>query len=169
MISPMRLENFELEELIVRTKEPGPGTEGQVAFSLDTRHTRHDSQPEFTLRVALSLSFDKATPASFEEVSAIFAGTFAFPPNMSDEVIRKFYPVVAMANLLGILRGSLLQTTSMFKGGPFELPLLNLNELTLMNEEAEKTLFPATKTKSSSSSAEPARTKKQITARSKKA
>lgn len=168
MLSPMRLERFELEELVIRAKEPGSAPEDKVDFSLSTRHGRNPAGNQFKMGATLRLKFHEESPTRFSELELTFGGTFTFPPDMPDEIIRHFYPVVAMANLLGMLRGSLAQTTSMFKGGPFQLPLLNLNEITLMNEEAENTLFPASITEASTDSAAPGRTKKQVTAKLKK-
>jgi hypothetical protein len=167
MLSPMRLERFEMEELVIRAKQPGSALEDKVDFSLSTRHGRSATGNQFRLGATLRLKFHEDSPRGFSNLEVAFAGTFTFPPDMSDEMIRHFYPVVAMANLLGMLRGSLAQTTSMFKGGPFQLPLLNLNEITLMNEEAERLLFPAPKSEVIAG-AVPARPKKQIAARLKK-
>lgn len=142
MLSPMRLECFELKALVIRAKEPGPAGEDKVEFSLKTRHSRDAAENKFRLEAELKLQFQDESPARFSELAVSFAGTFSFPPDMPDKTIRRFYPVVAMANLLGMLRGSLAQTTGMFEGGPFYLPLLNLTQFKLLDEKGERRLFP---------------------------
>ena len=141
MLSPMRLERFELRELAIRTKQPGPAREDKVEFSLLTRHGRIAGENKFRLEAKLIVKFLENSPTKFSEVEVLFAGTFSFPPDMPDESIRCLYPVVAMANLLGMVRGLLVQTTGMFDGGPFYLPLLNLTEFKLLDEEGERRLF----------------------------
>jgi len=162
MISPMRLEGFELEELVVRTKQPG-NAEDRADFSLSTRHGRSASGNKFKLHADLRVAFHENTRSSFAELIVSFNGTFVFPKKMPDEAIRRFYPLLAMANLLGVVRGALMQNTALFKGGPFILPLLNLNDFTLMNEEGEKILFPERSIASTSVSAPKKAARKAVT------
>lgn len=162
MPTPLQLERVVVSELVVKCTTPEEAikhVDNEIRIS-----AKHKRGPEnrFLMMVKLNVSVPHEVCKENIEMGVNFNGLFKFEPGMTDTDIRKFYPTVALANLMGTVRGIILQSTALFKDGPFLIPLMNLTELNILPPDAESLLFP---TLNADNSVEPAKAPKKVAAK----
>jgi hypothetical protein len=139
LISLMRLKSTRLKKIFIATRE-GEFSDisdyaGKAKVSLNMHANEDFETMNFFLAMGLVLDWSAVEESPFKKISIDIEGVFTFPENTEMEVIPKYFPLLGVANLLGISRGILTNSTAMCDGGPYILPLFNVHELM---KEAEK-------------------------------
>jgi len=141
----LQLEAVELTTLRVETREGEAGADGEapaakgaaearLTVSFDVR--KHVKELRFMVPLTVDVNWAKDASAGYRRIQVGLKGIFSLPDGTPDEVVAKYVPVLCVANLLGIARGIVAQTTGLCGEAPLLLPLLDAN--TIVAESARK-------------------------------
>jgi len=130
MISPLRLDDVELEKLVVRAcPQVAPAGAGEE-YAVTLTH-RSISEPGsealwHQVRVRLVPPKDDRAPHAFSEIDVVVNGRFEFDVNAGEDLRKKLYPMAAVSILFGVARGILAQATGICPSGALLLPPLDV-------------------------------------------
>lgn len=131
--SQMRLERYVLRSLRIETRPLNGRHTSTDATQLDISFTpevrRHKDGPLFWISLRVDLSWLNDTKSPFEAISIALDGFFSFPKGTGEDTIKNYVPVLCLVNLYGTARGIVSQATGVCEGGPFILPLVDMNEV----------------------------------------
>ena len=129
--SQMRLDRYVLRSLRIETRTskgrqvPSGEREMKISFTPDVR--RRKDEPRFWISLRVDLSWPNDPESTFDAISIALDGFFSFPKETGEDMVKKYVPVLCLMNLYGIARGILSQATGVCEGGPFILPLVDMN------------------------------------------
>ncbi len=129
--SLMRLDRYVLRSLRIETRAIEGRQDSQdettlnIAFTPEVRKSA--SGPQFWVSLRVDVSWPEVPKSQFECVSIVIDGFFSFDKGTGEDTIKKYVPVLCLVNLYGIARGIVSQATGVCEGGPFLLPLVDMN------------------------------------------
>jgi preprotein translocase subunit SecB len=136
MLSPMQLNNYFVEELVIRQNsafDPSPieRNEGRITCNIDFGRA---VQAEEHFKLGLTIGVEPAlTPPALDPytISIKIVGFFSFPqtPKLSFEEMSKLVSLNGASILLGLARGLVAQSTGVGQFGKYLLPPINLVEV----------------------------------------
>ena len=129
MLSPLQLNSFTLQELIVKRNSSFQGGDGADSIyrfkEIDFNGATHKTKPLY--KVALWFEIvpkNRKTPCDFEVIRARAEGVFSFTGSSDDD----FMPLNQLAILYGTMRGIVATVTSIGDSS-YLLPTVNFVEL----------------------------------------
>lgn len=129
--SLMRLDRYVLRSLNIETHFPEgkrePADNGKCSLSLSPAIRKRKDALAFWVSLRVEVAWPQASLAPFKSISIALDGFFSFPKGTLESTANKFVPVLCMTNLYGIARGIVSQATGICEGGPFVLPLVDMN------------------------------------------
>jgi len=129
--SQMRLDRYVLRSLRIETRslsgrQVAEG-EAQLNISFTPEVRRRKDEPRFWISLRVDVLWPDEAKAPFDAISIALDGFFSFAKDTGEDTIKKYVPVLCLANLYGIARGIVSQATGVCEGGPFVLPLVDMN------------------------------------------
>ena len=142
MISPLHLDHFWVEELIVKSTPPGPGgshpkKEQYLFREVDFDVEHHSEKNLFRVRLVVEIEADPDanTPPPLSQFRIVILGIFSFSEGTDQEFIDKITPLNQVAILYGIARGLAASIPIMERTGALLLPSVNFLEVLRMKTE----------------------------------
>jgi hypothetical protein len=86
------------------------------------------SEPKFIVDAVFTFTWDKSA-FFYNKIEIGLRGVFSFPEGTTEDTIALYVPMLCLTNLYGTARGMIAQATSLCPGGPFLLPLLDMNKI----------------------------------------
>ncbi|GMW01040.1 MAG: hypothetical protein AMXMBFR84_21770 [Candidatus Hydrogenedentota bacterium] len=120
--SALQLKACRIREFVLSSLPAEAGANFQLSFSVRRRRNENVFKIPLVLQVQIKEPHVCLVRLSLDAV-------FILPKDYSEEEIRQYVPGVCLANLYSMARGIVAQSSGMFEGGPFLLPVVNMNEL----------------------------------------
>jgi len=86
-------------------------------------------RPKFSVLIDIRLDWSEGPDSPFSSIQAVLSGFYSFPGETLEETMHDYVPTLCLVNLYGVARGLIAQATGLCAGGPFILPLVNMNEV----------------------------------------
>ena len=115
--------------------------EAEPTIEFDYELLKNPDEWSYFLQIKLTCVWEESSDSFYEHISAVWNGFFRMPEDTTEEEIVNYFPVVAISNILGIMRGQIAQATGTFIGGAYYLPLFNIN--TLLAEKHARDNMPS--------------------------
>jgi len=104
-------------------------------------HKKHAEEPKVWLSLDVEYILPNLGMGSIQKVAAVVEGIFVFRKGTPEEVIAQYYPAVCLANLYGMMRGLIAQSTGCSASGAVYLPIVNMVEVVSEAQPEETTIF----------------------------
>jgi preprotein translocase subunit SecB len=150
--SRLNLDEFRIERLQILQnlyESDTAAVEPEIKIDHDVRR-RTDSWV-FDVKLELTALIPKPASGYVTEVAIVLHGVFSMPPDAEEEEVRRYVPVLCVANLYSTARGYIAGCTGSFQGGIIILPVLNIVEAikrrTLSEQSEHSSVSPAPKRK----------------------
>ncbi len=106
-------------------------------ISFDFSVVEHEgSTNRFLVLFETSLTWPQKSRSNLAEIVIELLGDFSLPDHFKDEEINKYVPTLCITNLYSTARGLIAQSTGMFPGGSFYLPLIDMHDVVREKYEA---------------------------------
>ena len=131
MLSLLRLNGVQLEQLSIKTLPVGEDRAAEEVYSVTLTHSTlppKTAQSETRMSLAVRVRPAKGTDPvhSYSDITITLTGRFSLDERITDDVADKIYPQTAVAMLFGIARGIVAQTTGLCPSGTFWFPPLDV-------------------------------------------
>lgn len=127
MLSPLQLDSFTLNRLLLETRPP-QGEAAGITYELnfDVFHDHGETQVVFRIPLHFSMERKGKGPARLEvDVEGIFTVNDGTPK----EEWEKLIPANPVAMLHSLIRGLVMDYSAHIPGGPIYVPVLNIMEI----------------------------------------
>lgn len=154
MTSPLQLNNYLLEELVIKANPSFDPTikdgrkEGKISCTLSAFEAEKPPH-RFKITIAVSLKPSSEKPAMDPYyINVRMSGYFGFRENVEHDVMVQMVNYNGSSILYGLIRGFVTQTTAIGQFGKIILPTMNLKELLDKGLQERKVEAKDLKTKS---------------------
>ena len=143
-ISPLRLDEFGLEELVLEATpflpQKPPADEEYVFKEIDFELEKHTEKEIFRIRLVIELlsNPDAEEQTALRRLRMVLWGVFSFAEGTAQELIDKLTPLNQVAILYGMARGLIAGLPSTARTGTFLLPSVNFVEVLKRKAEQQK-------------------------------
>jgi preprotein translocase subunit SecB len=127
--SRLSLDDCRIERLQIlqnRDESDTSAVEPEIKFDYDVR--RRTGSWTFDVKLDLRARIPKPASGHVTEVAIVLHGVFSMPADAEEEEVRRYVPVLCVANLYSTARGFIAGCTGLFHGGVIILPVLNIVE-----------------------------------------
>ena len=135
MITPLRLDKFWVEELIIQAApDSNVQPEQPPVFNLDKIDydvEMNKVKPVYRVRLVLDMTANEKEDVVevFKRIRMVIWGQFSFSEEASEAFIKEVTPLNQVSILYGIARGIVASATALTAHGALQLPIVNFVEI----------------------------------------
>lgn len=145
MLSPLQLDHFHLERLIIEVSPDSPELEieaeerSEYQFTFRKELAKHPDHEKYMVLLGITCTHCEAEDTKGQlHLEADVRGFFSLPDDAPEDFIEQVVPLNCYAMLYGLIRGIVAQATGMTRQGTILLPTINLMEALQPTDEPDE-------------------------------